>query len=63
LTFLGGYEFTPNFAFRTSYDLMWITNLALAQNQITFSPSTPAQISNHHSLFYQGASIGLEWTR
>lgn len=63
MTFLGGYAFTPNFAFRTSYDLMWITNLALAQNQITFSPSTPPQVSNHHSLFYQGASIGLEWTR
>lgn len=63
MTFQGAYQFTPNFAFRTSYDLLWVTNLALAQNQITFAPSNPPQMSVHHGLFYQGASIGLEWTR
>ncbi|HJX10139.1 MAG TPA: hypothetical protein VJ733_06510 [Candidatus Binatia bacterium] len=63
ISFIGAYQFTPNFAFRSSFDLMWVTNLALAQNQITFSPSTPTQISSLHSLFYQGFSIGLELTR
>ncbi len=63
MNFIGAYQVTPNFAFRTSYDLLWVTNLALAQNQITFSPSTPPAISSHHGLFYQGASIGFEWTR
>jgi len=63
LNFIGAYQFTPNFAFRTSYDLMFVTELALTQNQITFSPSTPVQISTSHSLFFQGVSIGLEWVR
>lgn len=63
ISFIGAYQFTPNFAFRSSYDLMWVTNLALAQNQITFSPSTPPMISSLHSLFYQGFTLGLEFTR
>jgi hypothetical protein len=63
LNFIGAYQFTPNFAFRTSYDLMWVTQLALTQNQITFAPSTPVQIATSHSLFFQGVSIGLEWVR
>lgn len=63
LNFIGAYQFNPHFAFRTSYDLMWVTNLALAQNQITFSPSTPPQISGLHSLFYQGFSLGFELSR
>ena len=54
LNFIGAYQFNPNFAFRTGYDLMWVTNLALAQNQITFSPSTPPMISSLHSLFFRG---------
>ena len=63
ISFIGAYQFTPNFAFRSSYDLMWVTNLALAQNQITFTPSTPTAISAQHTLFYQGFSFGLEWVR
>ncbi len=63
ISVIGAYQFNPNFAFRASYDMMWITALALAQNQITFSPSTPPQVSDAHSLFYQGFSIGLELTR
>jgi hypothetical protein len=63
LNVIGAYQFTPNFAFRTSYDLMFVTELALTQNQITFSPSTPVQISTSHSLFFQGVSIGFEWVR
>jgi hypothetical protein len=61
ISFIGAYQFTPNFAFRSSYDLMWVTNLALAQNQITFIPRTPTEISTLHALFYQGFSFGLEW--
>ena len=62
-SFLGEYRFRPNFAFRASYDLMWVTNLALAQNQLTFAPSTPALISSSHSLFFQGVSVGFELSR
>jgi hypothetical protein len=63
ISFIGSYRFRPNFAFRTSYDLMWVTDQALAQNQITFSPTTPALIADHHSLFYQGVSVGFELCR
>lgn len=63
LGFIGNYQFRPNFGFRASYNLMWVTNLAIAQNQINFAPSNPIQISDQHSLFYQGFTVGLEWTR
>ena len=29
--FIGEYRFKPNFGLRASYDLMWVTDLALAQ--------------------------------
>jgi hypothetical protein len=48
---------------RVSYDLLWVTNLALAQNQITFLPSTPPEISPSHALFMQGVTLGFEWFR
>jgi hypothetical protein len=63
INFIGAYQFTPNCAFRAGYDLMWVTDLALAQNQLTFSPSTPTLISSQHVLFYQGFTIGLEFAR
>ncbi len=61
LTFIGEYRFTPNFGVRGACDLMWVTSQALAQNQLTFFPSTPAQISASHTLFLNGFSLGLEW--
>lgn len=61
--FLGEYRFKPNFGFRATYDLLWVTDLALAQNQLTFFPSSPAEISDSHSLFYQGFSLGFTWYR
>jgi len=63
INLLGAYQFTPNFGFRAGYDLMWVTDLALAQNQITFSPSTPPLLSSSHALFYQSFSLGLEFVR
>jgi hypothetical protein len=63
LNFLGEYRFRPNFGVRASYDLLWATDLALAQNQFTFFPSTPPEISASHSLFFQGVSLGVEWYR
>lgn len=63
LSVIGEYRFRPSFGLRASYDLMWVSNLALAQNQITFFPSTPPEISDSHALFFQGVSFGLEWFR
>ncbi len=43
INFIGAYRLRPNFAIRVSYDLMWVTSLALAQNQLNFTP-TPIAI-------------------
>ena len=63
LNFIGSYRIRPNFSIRASYDLMWVTNLALAQNQVTFTPSSVPTISDGHALFYQGALLGFELSR
>jgi hypothetical protein len=63
LNFIGQYRFRPSFGLRVSYDLLWVTDLALAQNQLTFFPSNPSEISDSHALFFQGVSFGLEWFR
>ncbi len=63
LGFVGAYHLRPYFALRCSYDLMWATNLALAQNQLTFNPGLPAEIANSNSLFFQGLSLGFEIVR
>lgn len=62
LNVIGNYQFAPNFGLRFSYDLMFVTNLALAQNQLTFTVSDPPVISTGHSLFFQGVSLGFEFT-
>ena len=61
--FIGSYHLQPDFAIRFSYDLMWLTNLALAQNQLTFNPGLPAEIANSNTLFFQGLSFGFEIVR
>jgi hypothetical protein len=64
ISFIGAYQFTPRIALRLSYDLMWITDLALAQNQINFTPSnTGSQSSFQKSLMFTGASVGFEINR
>lgn len=63
ISFLGEYRFRPNFGIKTSFDLLWVTDLALAQNQLTFFPSSPAEISDSHQLFFNGFTLGLEWYR
>ncbi len=63
VNFVAAYRLRPNFSIRASYDLLWATSLALAQNQVTFTPSPIATIADHHSLFYQGGSIGFELSR
>ncbi len=58
---IGVYHLKPHFALRTSYDLMFLTNQALAQNQITFTPGTRTPMG--HALFFQGVTFGFELTR
>lgn len=63
LSFVGAYHIRQNFALRFSYDMMWVTNLALAQNQLTFVQLNPPEISAGHALFYQGLTFGFELAR
>jgi hypothetical protein len=64
ISFIGAYQITPRLGFRVSYDMMWVTNLALAQNQINFTPSNQgAQASFEHTLMFTGASVGFEYNR
>ena len=63
VSFVGAYRFRPTFGLRISYDFMWVSNLALAQNQITFFPSTPTEMSGSHMLLFQGVTLGFEWFR
>jgi hypothetical protein len=58
---IGVYHLSPHFALRFTYDIMFITNQALAQNQVTFAPTTPPSMSMGHSLLYQGVSFGFEY--
>ena len=63
LSLIGEYRFRPNFGIKGSFDMLWLTDLALAQNQLTFFPSNPAQLSDSHSLFLNGFTLGFEWYR
>lgn len=63
VTFIGEWRFRPGFGLRASYDLFWVTDLALAANQLTFFPSAPTELSLSHSLFFQGFTLGFEWFR
>jgi hypothetical protein len=63
LSVIGMYQIRPNFALRTSYDIMWVTDLALAQNQVSFIVTNPASIAVQHSLNFQGFSLGFEYIR
>jgi hypothetical protein len=60
--FVGAYHIRPNIALRASYDLMWATNLALAQNQLTFNPAPADEIAKENTLFFQGLGFGFEIT-
>jgi len=62
LNVIANYQIGPNCGLRFSYDTMFVTNLALAQNQLNFTVSNPALISAGHSLFFQGVSLGFEFT-
>ncbi len=61
LDFIGEYRFSPNFGFRASFNMLWVSGVAMAQNQLTFFPSTPSQLSTSHALFYNGFTLGFHW--
>lgn len=56
------YQLTKTWNVRAGYNLLWIDGVALAPNQMDFTvtPTSGSQLNNGGSVFYHGASIGLE---
>ncbi len=61
LNFVGAYHIRPRFALRFSYDLMWVTNLALAQNQLTFDPASPPKSPTATRSSIRGYRSAASW--
>jgi hypothetical protein len=59
------YRISEHFRVDFGYQFLWVTGLALAPNQLDFTDSaTSGQfLSDGHSVFFQGANVGLTWTR
>ena len=62
LTLSAAYQLNETWGLRAGYNLMWISGVALAPDQLDFSftPTSGSQLSNSGSLFIHGASLGLE---
>ena len=55
------YLVRPNMGLRFGYQIMALTNLALAERQITFLNLNPATMNQDHGLYFDGVSGGLEF--
>jgi hypothetical protein len=55
----GKWHLTPNFSLRASYEMMYLTAVALAPHQATFIPEFAA-LATTGDPFYHGASFGVE---
>ena len=66
LAFLGevdlmaAYQIRRNIALRASYDIMFINNIALAPEQVSFVVTDPPIVHPGGQPFYEAVSIGLE---
>jgi hypothetical protein len=56
------YLFRPNMGLRLGYQIMAVSNMALAERQITFLSLNPGIMNQDHGLYFQGVSSGLEFT-
>lgn len=54
------WDLKPNWSVIGAYDMMWIQGLALAPEQLSFSPGAPPRITDSGYLFFQGFTIGTE---
>ena len=58
---LGAYQIRSNLAIRASFDLLYVDQLALAPNQITFQIPVPPNVDHTAFLLYTGGSLGMEY--
>lgn len=59
-----GYRLTKHIVVRGGYQLMWLDNVALAGNAASRSLLNPSLLRDidYNSLFYQGATTGIDFT-
>ena len=60
LGFTAGYQIRSNLVVRAAYDLMWISGVALAPEQINGRIGAPGRINRNGMMFMQSLSLGLE---
>lgn len=58
----GTYFITPNWIFHAAYDWMFLTNLALAPEQVDYRVGAAPTINTNGHALYHGLTLGLEWT-
>ncbi len=54
------YYFRPNMGLRLGYQIFMMSNLALAERQVTFQNFNPPILNQDHGLYFQGISGGFE---
>ncbi len=52
----------PNFSVHVAYDLMWMTGLSLAAEQLRLDPTRPARVRTNGVMYSHGLSLGMEMT-
>ncbi len=63
---LGSYELCPGLTVRAAYDILWVTGVSLAPEQLDFtlhpeaSYNTPFSVNTGGTLFYQGLTLSAE---
>jgi len=60
LGFTAGYQLRTNLVVRAAYDLMWLSGVALAPEQIDGHIGVPGHINRNGLQFMQSLSLGLE---
>jgi len=60
--FVGRYKIRPNLVLNAGYDLMWVTGLALAPEQLTFDTTPANDINKNGHVYMHGLTLELEWT-
>lgn len=58
---LAGWQIRPNMRLRTSYDLMWLTSVARAPDQVRLGAFQPGAINVAGGQMFTGCSLGLEF--
>ena len=63
LRLVGDANLTKNLKLTFGYSLLWVTGVAQAPYQLdyTYSSNSSHFVDDNHSIFFQGANVGLNW--